>query len=262
MSTASSADSTNHRVLILGARPGPTPVACDTAYCVNGGIGTLPKVSSPERTVHFVATSVLRSARNTAYSAADRARLDSYRDRHVDSLICVGDGDPAAVVETLSPLGYRASQVTRYRSQEYPRYITRLTGYHIPVVSWDIFTYGQTASARLVYSLARSVVRGAIDRTLFSSRNWHRAFRPSTGVIALIFAILTHGPDAEYFLAGMSLDPFRYGYSGVSALPASGLRDHIVADTVILRHLSRFRVRADDDTLCRKTGISRYPEPS
>jgi hypothetical protein len=242
-------------VVIVGSKPGASLPRGVAAYFANASIGILGHGGAPfASVVNVVSAVVLRKGR----FSEDQDHADLYAAKR--EAICSA----------------RPSRLLLVESADHPRLGTELTdwlresGYPSPI---ELLSPSHRIDAQVRLSGLRHpvVTRACIDQPLAVVMRdalhvlRHRLglqrgevmgkFRPSTGIVALLQAILEHGPHAEYMLVGIGLSERHLHVvrgavvSGKIARPAV-LEPHVAADTAILCALARrFVLRAEDPEL-------------
>lgn len=248
------------RIVIVGARPSPTPFLADRAIFVNGAISASSRFVETKERLHVVASTVALSWQQRSENSVDRGRIESYRGAQSDELIVVGRRNCAEIAALLERVGYATGTCRHLSSLDQEALVRRIAGFAYPIAIDKTFSLGVLPGVRILWRSLRKYVRYALlagERNPFT--RWHRAYTASNGVFALLYAISRWGPDNEFFLTGISLEPRAYRYAFGDGLPRTGVRDHYLADREILRSLARrsgsFRIVIDDEGLSEATGI-------
>lgn len=114
--------------------------------------------------------------------------------------------------------------------------MTTVVGRAGAFISWPHFVAGAVAEPRKFKRLGRQLLR--YWRTHESELNSY--FRPSTGILALCYAIKNCGPDKTYILSGFEFRERRSHVQGPSFSETRGwYRNHVIADQKVLKALSR-----------------------
>lgn len=249
------------RVLVLGSKPGAVFLPGDAIYAANASLGFYAAdVRQYPTAVNVASALVLRkSFADPAglYGRKWRAVIEASPSRMVLFAAPDAPGCTAAVHEALTAAGYAAPiEVWSVRDRtELVRSVSRL---RYPIVTAAMLRQPFVTVLDDARRLARFALRW--HRGTDASRGYETdapgKFRPSTGILALLIAILDHGPDAEYVLAGIGLEGrnLHHGAGGIIAGKDRSrgriLPPHVIADIAVLEALrGRYRLRTTEPEL-------------
>ena len=225
------------RVVILGSKPGADIPEGDAIWCANGAIGFYAgEVSRFSRVVSVLNPDVIHP------KTRRQGVLDRERNEQQYRMILASKPDKMMLTRT-SGLDLRKSEleaagfsapVSGISIYERRMLVGRISGCYDPIVTRDFFDLPFKTKIRYAGSLASTFLKRLLDR----KKDCGSAFRPSTGVLALVLAIDEYGPDAEYVMAGIGLRK-RAEYLNGKRRVRRALPAHVYADSHVLGKLVR-----------------------
>lgn len=229
--------STKTRVVILGSKPDADIPDGDILYCANGSIGfyadqvrRFPKVIS-------VLNPDLLHPKGRQEGVLDReANEQQYRmilESRPDRMILTRTSSLDMAKRELSKGGFSAP-VSALSIYERRMLVGQISGCYDPIVTSDFFALPSKMKIRYAGSLASTFLKRLLDR----KKDCGSAFRPSTGILALVLAIDENGEDAEYIICGIGLRK-RAEYLNGTTFRKRALPAHLFADVKVLSQLVR-----------------------
>lgn len=225
------------RVVILGAKPGAVIPEGDSIWCANSAL-----VSYADQVNRFPeAVSVLNPdllhPKERREGVADREMNEQFYRKILaskpDRMILTRASSLELVKGELDAAGFRAP-VSGVSIYERRMLVGRVSGCYDPIVTSDFFRMPYKIKVRYAGSLASTFLKRLLDW----KKDCGSAFRPSTGVLALVMAIDEYGPDVEYVIAGVGAHK-RLEYLTGTKTKGRLLQPHVYADIKVLRKLAR-----------------------
>jgi len=224
-------------VVALGSKPGADIPSGDAVYCANGAIGYYAdKVYQFPKVVSLVNPDMIHP-KERREGRPDR-ELNELKYRSIvasrpDRMILMRDGQLELLKKVLAEGGF-TSPVEAVSAHERRRIVGKISGFYDPIVTSDFFRLPKEKKIRYAGSLTSTFLKRLLDRR----KDCGSVFRPSTGILALVFAIDEYGPDADYVLCGIGVRK-REEYLDGSETHERDLPQHIFADAKVLRKLAR-----------------------
>jgi hypothetical protein len=224
-------------VVVLGSKPGADIPLGDAVYCANGAIGYYAETVSRFPSVVSVMNPDVIHPKGFREGAPDR-ELNQRQFQMViasrpDKMILTRTGHFEFLKETLAGAGF-TSPVEAVSAQERRALVGKFSGCYDPIVTSDFFRLPLDKKIRYAGSLASTFLK----RMLNKRKACGSAFRPSTGILALVLAIAEHGRDADYVICGIGVRK-RDEYLNGKQLKGRDLPQHVFADVKVLRKLAR-----------------------
>ena len=224
-------------VVVLGSKPGANIPLGDAVYCANAAIGYYADVVSR---FPFV-VSVL-----SPDSIHPKERRDGAPNREMNvrqwemviaskpaKMILTRSGHFEFLQKVLDEAGFR-SPVEAVSAYDRRMLVGRLSGCYDPIITSDFFRLSMHRKIRYSGSLTSTFLKRLLDRR----KDCGSVFRPSTGILALVFAIAEHGRDADYVICGIGVQK-RDEYLDGKHIHGRDLPQHVFADVKVLRKLAR-----------------------
>jgi hypothetical protein len=235
---------TSLNVLVLGAGPDAVIPRVDSVYTANTAIGWYAnKIMDIPRKIAVVSSYELsprnRSSENELSLQYIR-KFDSIRHAFCDRLVTIHSDQYPEGVNDLRASGY-LNPIKKLSVQDCRVLQKSVSGVQEPVFSWEYLMAHR--SIKGAYSLCKSAFLASIS--IYDSPYFliPSLFRPSTGIIALLYAISQHGADSQYFISGISMKTRNAYANGESTILKEldnwRLAPHILADRKILRALKK-----------------------
>ena len=224
-------------VVALGSKPGAEIPPGDAVYCANAAIGYYAEAVSRFPSVVSVASPELIHPKERAEGVPNRETHVRQWEMTVasrpDKMILTRTGSFEFLQEVLDEAGFR-SPVEAVSAYERRMLVGSISGCYDPIVTSDFFRLPFRMKMRYAGSLTTTFLKRLLDR----QTDCGSVFRPSTGILALVFAIADHGPDADYVICGVGVQK-RHDYFGTSNASQRPLPQHVFADVKVLRKLAR-----------------------
>lgn len=227
------------RVLILGSKPGAIINSFDVAYCANSS-GFLYRdqlANKGDNLNTIVAASELMSMpiRNSNDKKLwQQERINAIKSLTNHNLKIVSSEFFPEIVHDISEFrDYKSLELLPHR--KYEDFIRSL-GFLYPIITSDHIHFDG--------SIFKETLRYFIELIKYKFRDQYLVnplYRQGTGLICLIEAIICHGKDASYEIAGIGFDNRNlYEGGGINTwTPHSKInRNHVFADKKLIKHLS------------------------
>jgi len=225
------------RVVILGSKPGADIPEGDAIWCANGAIGYYREQVSRFPEVVSVLNPDLIHPKDRREGVPDREMNEqAYRmilASHPDRVMLTRTSSLELARKLLREGGVPAP-VSGISIYERRMLVGRISGCYDPIVTGDFFGFPFKTKIRYAGSLMSTFLKRLLDR----KKDCGSAFRPSTGVLALVMAIDEYGADAEYVICGVGLQK-RVEYLNGRSVAGRALPAHVYADTKVLGKLVR-----------------------
>lgn len=236
------------RIVIIGSKPNANIPDGDVIYCANGAIGYYaesvkrfgkvisvlnPDLIHPKKRIHESSTKEFYERQWLAIVRSQPDKVILLRNRSL--LMLTG---------ALREAGFEAPVLGLSRVER-RMLVGKISGCYDPVITKDVFQLPVDKQIRYSGSLCTTFLKRIIDR----KKDCGAYFRPSTGVISLIFAIDEYGNDAEYIIAGIGIKN-RAQYQDGNNPAQNDIPHHVYADKHILRRLAeRYRLYTTEQEL-------------
>ena len=227
------------RVLILGSKPGAVIDEFDVAYCANSS-GFLYRdqlVNRGDNLNTIVAASELMStpSRNSNEKKLwQQERINAIKSLTNHNLKIVSSEFFPEIIRDMADFrDYKSLELLPHR--KYEDFIKSL-GCLYPIITPD--------HIHLDGSILKETLRYFLELLKYKCRYQYLVnplYRQGTGLICLIEAIMCHGQDASYKIAGIGFDDRNlYEGGGINTwTPHSKInKNHVFADKKLIKHLS------------------------
>jgi len=238
-------------VLILGSKPNAMIPLSDYTYCANASASYYEEKLKNHRNITSIVspTEVMLGTRKNSPEkdkwAEDRKNriAASVSDRIV---MYWTDGFPNSIdLLKKTPCFIPISSVTSY---EMIALIKSISGINIPALTYDHIC----KKDRVVLNLLK-FFKNYIRTIVFNPHSMSGLFRPSTGIVALIYAISKHGKNAQYIVSGISIegrgsypDGSKNSWSGKKSLESH----HVYVDKKMLVELTKkYNIKSTEKSL-------------
>ncbi len=231
--------SNNHRVLILGSKPGSKILRdVNVVFSANGSLSNWQGAFDDD---------VVKIA---VWGSLGINILEDIIRSGVDEIFCLGsepkvfEGKKGLITQYGSRARYNV--LSFFERRELVQEVVNRDG---PIISEKFFELNSQHKFNLI-KLAVDFLKNPSD-TMEGNYDWPLPLRPSAGVFALIVAIARFGKESSYVVAGIGLSD-RYKYQDVSGevedkttlqiqkrIDFFGLDAHVESDLEILRILSK-----------------------
>ncbi|WP_164926819.1 hypothetical protein [Chlorobaculum tepidum] len=228
---------TKKLVVVLGSKPNADIPLGDAVYCANAAIGYYAEmVSRFPRVVSVMSPDVIHP-KEFREGVPDRAlnqrQFQMVLASRPEKMILTRTGHFEFLKETLAGAGFK-SPMEAVSAQERRALVGKISGCYDPIVTSDFFRLPLDRKIRYAGSLASTFLK----RLLNKRKDCGAVFRPSTGILALVFAIAEHGRTADYVICGIGVRK-RNEYLSGKQVKGHDLPHHVFADVKVLRKLAR-----------------------
>lgn len=227
-------------ILVLGSKPKATIPISDFTYCANATASYYEENLKNHSNITSIvsATEVILGTRKKSPKKDKWAkdRKNRIANSPSDKIVMYWtDGFPDSIdLLKKSPCFTPIIGVTSY---EILALIKSISGIRIPTLTFDHFSKKDQAILNLL-----RFVKNYIYAIIVNPYSMSGLFRPSTGIIALIYAISKHGKNAQYIISGISIegrgsypDGSKNSWSKKNSLESY----HVYVDKKILTTLSK-----------------------
>lgn len=166
---------------------------------------------------------------------------------------CVIIGDESHAQSAVYAPNTNPKNVDRLSARMFRRQIMRPLNISSFVISNEIVLKIRRQSTMSQLNFLRKIVMSIIKMYLNRNR-WPLAhFRPSTGILTLLYAIKMHGADADYYISNIGISE-RNDYAGLYTNGTEPeIPTHVHADIKVIAKLtSRYRIYCNDEGLCEQ----------
>lgn len=224
------------RIVILGAKPGAVIPDGDTIWCANSALVSYAEEVYKFPEVVSVMNPDLLHPKERKEGVPDREMNEKYYRLILASrpnrMILTRTSSLELIKGELNAVAFSAP-VTGISIYDRRMLVGRISGCYDPIVTSDFFRLPNKVKIRYAGSLASTFLK----RLRNHKKDCGSAFRPSTGVLALVMAINEYGPDAEYVICGIGIHK-RLEYISGTKTKQRLLQPHVYADTKVLRKLA------------------------
>lgn len=224
-------------VVVLGSKPNADIPLGDAVYCANAAIGYYAEAVSRFTQVVSVLSPDSIHPKERREGAPNREmnvrQWEMIIASRPDKMILTRSGYFEFLKEVLTEAGFRLP-VEAVAAHERRALVGRLSGCYDPIVSGEFFRLSMRRKIRYAGSLTSTFLKRLFDRR----KDCGSVFRPSTGILALVFAIADHGRDADYVICGIGAQK-RDEYLDGRHIHGRDLPQHVFADVKVLRKLAR-----------------------
>jgi len=225
------------RVVILGAKPNADIPEGDAVWCANSAIVFYSDQIHHFQEVVSVQNPDMLHPKNRREGESDREMNEQlYRKLLVsrsNRMILTRTSSLELVKRELDAAGFSAP-VSGISIYERRMLVGRISGCYDPIVTSDFFRLPYKVKVRYAGSLGSTFLKRLFDW----KKDCGSAFRPSTGVLALVMAIAEYGTGAEYVICGIGVSK-RLEYVSGTKTKGRMLQPHVYADVKVLRQLRR-----------------------
>ncbi len=245
------------KILILGSKPGAKfKKNIKVAYCANGSIGFYSqKLKNIKNIVNVVSARVLQKSIKFSKSGDSEfytSKLNSIINQNPDKLVLTLSYDynisKSNLISFLSDHHYK-SPIEFLSPEKRINLQKKFTCLPFPLPIKSIF-FGTP------FTVIRNFCHFIRFRMGLGKGEVDGKFRPSTGVITLLYAINIHGESAQYIITGIGLGARNVHeingklYFNDRLNRKSQYVPHVIADKYILAALSkRFHITSEDEEL-------------
>ncbi|KUL32784.1 hypothetical protein [Chlorobium limicola] len=236
------------RIVIIGSKPNANIPDGDVIYCANGAIGYYAEnVKRFGKVISILNPDLIHPKKRKNGSSTkefyERQWLAIVHSRP-DKVILLRNNGLLMLTEALRDAGFEAPVLGLSRVER-RMLVGRISGSYDPIITKEFFLLPVGKKIRYIGSLCSTYLKRIIDK----KKDCGAYFRPSTGVISLIFAIDEYGNDAEYVVAGIGIKN-RAQYHDGNNPAQNDLPHHVFADKQVLRRLAgRYRLYTTEQEL-------------
>lgn len=238
-------------VLILGSKPDAKTPLSDYTYCSNATASYYEKKLKNHKNITSIvsATEVILGTRKN--SLEKDKWVEDRKKRIANSIsneiiMYWTDAYPDSMnLLKKTPCHIPTKSITSY---EVAMLIKHIAGVSIPLFTFDHISNKDHAMLNLL-----KFIKGFVSSMIGGPHSISGLFRPSTGVISLIYAISQHGENAKYIVSGISIndrgnypDGAKNTWSGEKSLKSN----HVYVDKKILTILSKkYNIKTTEEGL-------------
>lgn len=224
-------------VVVLGSKPGAVIPYGDAIYCANAAIGYYAETVCRFPIVVSVLNPDVIHPKERKEGASGRdfftRQFEMIIASRPERVILTRTGSFGLLRDVLADAGFNP-QLTAISVEDRRMLVGKLSGCYDPILTHDFFYLPLAKKFRYAGSLTSTFLK----RLLNKRKDCGSAFRPSTGILALLFAIADYGADAEYVICGIGIRK-RSEYLGANNKHKRDLPQHVFADSKVLKKLSR-----------------------
>jgi len=214
------------RIIVLGSKPNAVIPDGDTIYCANASIAYYAdQMGCFKHVVNLVTPAAINTETTRHHN-----RWEMMSKTRPSRLVILGDVDRR--IDALRKSGYQAV-ITMIDEREQRKLVTRVSGCDDPIFTAYFFHLPQKLKVRYAGSAASIILKRIVDQT----KTCHAIFRPSTGIITLLYAIDEKEAECEYVITGIGLKN-RKDYMLAKRSSEDSIPHHVFADSKILRTIS------------------------
>lgn len=235
-------------VVVLGSKPGAVIPSGDAIYCANAAIGYYgDRVCRFPFVVSILSPDAIHPKERRAGAPnreMNERQWEMIISSRIDRMILTRTGHFDFLKEVLDKAGF-SSPVDSVSAFERRKLVGRISGCYDPIVTSDFFRLPLDKKIRYGGSLTSTFLKRMLDKR----KDCGSVFRPSTGILALVFAIADHGQDAEYVICGIGARK-RDEYLDGKHIHERDLPQHVFADIKVLGSLARrYRISTTESEL-------------
>lgn len=236
--------------MIIGSKPDARIPDGDVIYCANSAIGYYAEnVGRFQKVISVLNPDIIHPKKRAAGSETREfyeRQWSTVVNSHPHKMVLLRTTSLAMLTDSLRDAGFEAP-VYGLSRVERRMLVGKISGCYDPIITKDFFRLPTKIKTRYIGSLTTTFLKRLIDR----SKDCGAYFRPSTGVISLVFAIDEHGENAEYVIAGIGMKNRELYHDGKN--PKHGyLPHHVFADKKILSRLTeQYRIFTTEPELMR-----------
>jgi len=193
------------KIIVIGSKPNAFIPDGDAIYCANVSIVYYAgQVSRFKQIVNLITPKAIEDqvpqnsfSKSSLYRRQWKMMLKTSRAR----LVILKSSDADNMINDLRHFGYDAP-ITLISDQERRKLVAKVSGCDDPILSADFIRLSPKLKVRYAGSATSIILKRIFDQ----SKTSNAIFRPSTGVISLLYAIAENGADCEYVVAGIGLN--------------------------------------------------------
>lgn len=241
------------RVIVIGSKPDAHIPDGDAIYCANVSIVYYADQVARFKQIVNIITPKAIDDQKPKNSVGERDSFTEQWERILTArraqLLILESSKADRMIEGLRNAGYDAP-VSSISDQKRRKLVTRVSGCDDPILTADFFRLPLKLQSRY----AGSAISITLKRIFDQSKTCNPVFRPSTGIISLLYAIDQNGADCEYVVAGIGMKN-RSVYvhtkrSSVKQSSNTSIPQHVFADRKILQAISsRYRITTTEPEL-------------
>jgi hypothetical protein len=241
------------RVVVIGSKPNAVIPDGDAIYCANVSIvyyaDQVARFSQIVNVITPMAIVDQKPENSSGVQECYTARWEAMLTARRAQLLILESSKANRMIDGLRKAGYDAP-ITTISAQERRKLVARVSGCDDPIVTSDFFRL----PPKLQRQYAGSAISIMLKRIFDQNKTCNPVFRPSTGIISLLYAIDQHGADCEYVVAGIGMhDRCIYIHTDRSSVKRSSrasIPQHVFADRKVLRTISsRYRITTTEPEL-------------
>tara|TARA_B100000787_G_C16190757_1_gene297349 strand:+ start:2151 stop:2888 length:738 start_codon:yes stop_codon:yes gene_type:complete len=236
------------KVVILGSKPNAYIPDVDYYYCANSAVGYYKESlkNCQGKIINLVAASEIVKSKRKSNDKEDwlKNKFKMIVDSDSDEIVLIGNEFFPNAESNIS--NNYLNPFSKLTFNEIERLSKLITGF-----SWPIITKYHVIPLKL--ESVKNILKYFIDFCKYKTSKKHLSnglFRPSTGIISLIYAIQIHGVNATYFICGIGIkqrDKYPDGINNTWSPSKSMASFHVYADKIILKKLKKkYDLRFDD----------------
>ena len=235
----------NLKILILGSKPNADIGVFDIAYCANATASyyrnELLKNNTPKSVINFISASEM--VPSTRKNSIDKEKwLNDKFARIVISpfkkiVLYTYDIFPESI-KLIKDSGFEGS-LERVSLSQIKSMIKKSSKYQLPIFTKYHIEGLSKATLKNLLRFVIEIIKSIKDKNYLCSA----LFRPSTGILALIYAINKHGEKATYTVSGIGFEErgsYPDGAKNTWSPQPNLLRYHIFVDRHLVLTLSKF----------------------
>lgn len=236
------------KIVVIGSKPNAVIPDGDTIYCANASIAYYgDHIARFRHVVNLVIPVVVDcQAKRTIPGEQEfyRKRCEMMLKTRPTQLIILSDsGEAVRVIDSLRKVGYDVP-IMSINNHDRRKLVAKVSGFDDPILTADFFYLPKKLKVKYARFAADIILKRLFDQT----RKCNPIFRPSTGIISLLYAIDKHGPECNYVVAGIGLknrNDFIQGNLSGNPIP-----HHVFADHKILRKIaSKYKITSTEPEL-------------
>lgn len=223
------------RVVVIGSKPNAVIPEGDAVYCANASIAYYAQqIAGFKHIVNIVTSSAIDYQPKNMSDDRDyyRERWEKMSKTRPARLIILRNKNPDRMISALREVGYDAS-ISFINDQDRRKLVTRVSGCDDPILTADFFQL----PSKLKIAYAGSALSIILKRIFDQSKTCNAIFRPSTGIIALLYAMTENGCDCEYVVTGIGLKN-RNEYIQANRSSEHRIPHHVFADRKVLHSVA------------------------
>lgn len=240
------------RVVVIGSKPDAVIPDGDVIYCANVSIiYYADQVARFRQIVNIITPNAIDDQKLPSSSAGQNCLTSQWEIMLTVKqvrLIILLSGSADRMVTGLRNAGY-TTPITMISHQERRKLVERVSGCDDPILTADFFRLPVKQKLRYAGSAASVMLKRIFDQ----SKTCRSFFRPSTGIVSLLYAIDQHGVDCEYVIAGIGLNKrsvYSHTISSATCSDKASIPAHVFADRKILQTISsRYRISTTEQEL-------------